>query len=37
MNPRPGTLHGLIAEQAARTPDAVAVVFEGESLTYADC
>ncbi|HJX29310.1 MAG TPA: amino acid adenylation domain-containing protein, partial [Thermoanaerobaculia bacterium] len=34
---QPGqTLHGLIAAQAARTPDAVAAVFEGEALTYAD-
>ncbi|WP_420128650.1 amino acid adenylation domain-containing protein [Longimicrobium sp.] len=29
-----GLLHALIAAQAARTPDAVAVVFEDESLTY---
>ncbi|MET0396796.1 MAG: amino acid adenylation domain-containing protein, partial [Longimicrobiaceae bacterium] len=28
-------LHELFAEQAGRTPDAVAVVFEGEPLTYA--
>ncbi len=28
-------LHELFAEQAGRTPDAVAVAFEGESLTYA--
>jgi amino acid adenylation domain-containing protein len=28
------TLARLLAEQAARTPDATAVVFEGESLTY---
>ncbi|MEU6297799.1 amino acid adenylation domain-containing protein, partial [Streptomyces erythrochromogenes] len=28
------TLTALLAEQAARTPDATAVVFEGESLTY---
>ncbi|WKV70898.1 non-ribosomal peptide synthetase [Streptomyces sp. PCS3-D2] len=28
------TLAALLAEQAARTPDATAVVFEGESLTY---
>ncbi|MBV9773708.1 MAG: amino acid adenylation domain-containing protein, partial [Gemmatimonadetes bacterium] len=31
-----GCLHELIAAQAARTPDAVAVVFEGESLSYAE-
>ncbi|MEV6865902.1 amino acid adenylation domain-containing protein [Streptosporangium subroseum] len=30
------TLHGLIEEQAARTPDAVAVTFEGSHLTYAE-
>jgi amino acid adenylation domain-containing protein len=30
-----GCLHDLIAAQAARAPDGVAVVFEGESLTYA--
>jgi amino acid adenylation domain-containing protein len=29
-------LHRLIAAQAARTPDAVAVVFEGAQLTYAE-
>ncbi|WSG11945.1 AMP-binding protein [Nonomuraea sp. NBC_01738] len=29
-----GTLHGLVFAQAERTPDAVAVVFEGDSLTY---
>ncbi|MGH9361609.1 MAG: condensation domain-containing protein, partial [Thermoanaerobaculia bacterium] len=28
------TLHGLVAAQAARTPEAVAVVFEEERLTY---
>ncbi|RST04194.1 non-ribosomal peptide synthetase [Streptomyces sp. WAC05950] len=28
------TLTALLAEQAARTPDTTAVVFEGESLTY---
>jgi amino acid adenylation domain-containing protein len=31
-----GCLHELIAQQAARTPDAPALVFEGESLTYAE-
>ncbi|MFF5204854.1 amino acid adenylation domain-containing protein [Streptosporangium sp. NPDC000396] len=30
------TLHGLIEDQAARTPDAVAVTFEGRHLTYAE-
>jgi amino acid adenylation domain-containing protein len=30
------TLHGLFEAQAARTPDAVAVSFNGESLTYAE-
>ncbi|HSF38962.1 MAG TPA: amino acid adenylation domain-containing protein, partial [Thermoanaerobaculia bacterium] len=28
------TLHSLIEEQAVRTPDAVAVMFEADSLTY---
>ncbi|MET0399993.1 MAG: condensation domain-containing protein, partial [Longimicrobiaceae bacterium] len=28
-------LHELVAAQSARTPDAVALVFEGESLSYA--
>jgi hypothetical protein len=32
--PRDTTVHKLIAEQAARTPDAIAVVFEGERLSY---
>ncbi|MFD4259397.1 non-ribosomal peptide synthase/polyketide synthase [Streptomyces sp. NPDC058534] len=33
----PGTpLHELISEQAGRTPDAVAVVCDGSSLTYAE-
>ncbi|HEX7239558.1 MAG TPA: amino acid adenylation domain-containing protein, partial [Longimicrobiaceae bacterium] len=30
----PACLHELFAEQARRTPDAVAVVFEGQPLTY---
>ncbi|HYH45172.1 MAG TPA: condensation domain-containing protein, partial [Thermoanaerobaculia bacterium] len=30
------TIHDLFEEQAARAPDAVAVVFEGEWLTYRD-
>ncbi|MGW0801594.1 non-ribosomal peptide synthetase/MFS transporter [Nonomuraea sp. NPDC002799] len=34
--PGPATLHGQIEAQAARTPDAVAVRFEGRSLTYAE-
>ncbi|MFC6081926.1 non-ribosomal peptide synthetase/MFS transporter [Sphaerisporangium aureirubrum] len=34
--PGEATLHGPIEEQAARTPDAVAVRFEGRSLTYAE-
>jgi amino acid adenylation domain-containing protein len=33
--PTAQTLHDLVAEQIARTPNAVAVTFEGESLTYA--
>ncbi|NLG48893.1 MAG: AMP-binding protein, partial [Chloroflexi bacterium] len=36
--PLPGErcMHELFEEQAARQPDAVAVVFEGETLTYAE-
>ncbi|MBW3570370.1 MAG: amino acid adenylation domain-containing protein [Gemmatimonadetes bacterium] len=34
--PSAATVHGVIAEQAARTPDAPAVVFRGTSLTYAE-
>src|SRR5205807_9280537 len=34
--PRDRTVHALIAEQAARTPDAVAVVHAGRTLTYAE-
>jgi amino acid adenylation domain-containing protein len=30
------TLHRLFARQAARTPEAVAVVFDGEPMTYAE-
>ncbi|MCP4701327.1 MAG: amino acid adenylation domain-containing protein, partial [Gammaproteobacteria bacterium] len=33
--PKDKCLHQLIEEQAAKTPDAAAVVFEGEELTYA--
>ena len=32
--PEDATLHGLVAAQAARTPDSPAVTFEGASLTY---
>ena len=32
--PRDRCIHELFAEQAARTPDAVAVVYEGDKLTY---
>jgi amino acid adenylation domain-containing protein len=32
--PEPRPLHELIAEQAGRTPQAVAAVFEGEELSY---
>ncbi|HYH79780.1 MAG TPA: amino acid adenylation domain-containing protein [Longimicrobium sp.] len=34
--PAGACVHDLIAAQAARTPDAVAVAFEGRSLTYAE-
>jgi amino acid adenylation domain-containing protein/non-ribosomal peptide synthase protein (TIGR01720 family) len=34
--PREATVHGLFAEQAAKTPDAVAVTCGGESVTYAE-
>ncbi|NOK38903.1 amino acid adenylation domain-containing protein, partial [Corallococcus exercitus] len=32
--PRDATLHGLIEAQVERTPDAVALAFEGRTLTY---
>ncbi|GDY54604.1 hypothetical protein SVIO_052270 [Streptomyces violaceusniger] len=32
----PGTLPGMFEAQAARTPDTVAVVFQDQSLTYAE-
>ena len=35
-HPRAATIHGLFAEQAARTPEAVAVVRGDEELTYGD-
>jgi amino acid adenylation domain-containing protein len=34
--PAEATLHELVAAQAARTPEATAVIFEGERLSYAD-
>ena len=34
--PREKCLHQLFEEQAARTPDAVAVVYENDALTYAE-
>ncbi len=36
VHPREATIHGLFAEQAARTPDAIAVVHGDEALTYAE-
>ena len=33
--PHGSTIHDLFEQQATRTPDAIAVVFEGASLTYA--
>lgn len=35
-DPRGKTLHGLVEEQAARTPNAVALVFEAQQLSYAE-
>jgi amino acid adenylation domain-containing protein len=32
--PHTATIHGLFAEQAARTPDAIAVRYQGAALTY---
>lgn len=32
----PATIHEAVAAQARRTPDAIAVVFEGATLTYAE-
>ncbi|HEX6288924.1 MAG TPA: amino acid adenylation domain-containing protein [Herpetosiphonaceae bacterium] len=32
--PQHGSLHALIEAQAARTPDAIAVVFQGQRLSY---
>ena len=34
--PREATLHQLISEQAARTPESGAVIFEDQSLSYGD-
>jgi amino acid adenylation domain-containing protein len=34
--PRDSTIHELFAEQARRTPDRVAIDFEGRELTYAE-
>jgi len=34
--PRDATVHGLFAEQARQRPEAVAVVSDGETLTYAE-
>ena len=34
--PRASTIHGLFEEQVRRSPDAVAVVDQGEHLTYAE-
>jgi amino acid adenylation domain-containing protein len=33
--PRCATLHGVVEQQVVRTPEAVAVTFEGENLNYA--
>ncbi|KAF9958985.1 hypothetical protein BGZ65_000977 [Modicella reniformis] len=34
--PRHQTIHGMLEDQVKRTPDAIAVVYDGQEITYSD-